>query len=419
MKKPGIFYGWWIVFAVFAISAYANGVVFYSFTSVLEPIVNEFGWSYARASFAASIRGFESSFLGPLMGLMFDRFGPRKLIFGGGILIGAGLLLLSRTNSLATFYLAFFMMSTGVGACTGFLLSTVVGNWFRRNVSIASSIALCGGSAGGLLVPLVTILIDATDWRTAMMIMGGAAFCIILPLSLIVRHKPEQYGYLPDGDKMLEPPSPTAAAAPTQPAAGNIKIGQILKTRAFWHISMGFMCHYLVVSAILTHIMPYLGTMGIPRSSASFVASGIPLISIAGRISYGWLGDRVDKQRLASSGYVLMIIALVLMIYVDTLGTWILVPFLLLFGLGFGGPVPMALSMLLDVFGRNRLATVVGTAMAILMLGNIIGPPLAGWIYDHYGNYIGAWWIFIGVSIAGILLLLTIPKARNAAPTTI
>jgi MFS family permease len=165
--------------------------------------------------------------------------------------------------------------------------------------------------------------------------------------------------------------------------------------------------------------MPYLGTMGIPRSSASFVASGIPLISIAGRISYGWLGDKVDKQRLASSGYLLMIIALVLIIYVDTLGTWILVPFLILFGLGFGGPVPMALSLLLDVFGRNRLSTVVGTAMAILMLGNIIGPPLAGWIYDHFGSYTGAWWIFIGVSIAGILLLLTIPKSRNAAPATV
>jgi predicted MFS family arabinose efflux permease len=79
MKKPGIFYGWWIVFAVFAISAYANGVVFYSFTAVLEPIVDEFGWSYARASLAASIRGFEASFLGPLMGLMSTVSAPAHL----------------------------------------------------------------------------------------------------------------------------------------------------------------------------------------------------------------------------------------------------------------------------------------------------------------------------------------------------
>jgi sugar phosphate permease len=420
MKKPEIFYGWWIVFAVFAISAYANGVVFYSFTAVLEPIVKEFGWSYAKASFAASIRGFETSFLGPLMGLMFDRFGPRRLIFIGGSLIGLGLLLLSRTSSIVMFYIAFLIMSTGLGACAGFLLTTVVGNWFRRKMSIASGIALCGGAAGGLLVPLVTRLIDATDWRTAMVIMGISALCIILPLSLIVRHKPEQYGYLPDGDKMPERLTTVAAeAAPAHTPEPPIKIRQILSTRAFWHIALGFMCHYLVVSAILTHIMPYLSTMGISRSSSSFVASGIPLISILGRVTYGWMGDKLNKKALAVSGYILLIIAYLMIIYIDSLGTWVLVPFIIVFGIGFGGPVPMALSMLLEQFGRARFATVVGTSMAILMLGNIIGPPLAGWIYDHYSSYVGAWWIFSGVCVVGILLLMTIPKARNTAPTTL
>jgi sugar phosphate permease len=415
MKKPKIFFGWWIVFAVFAISAFANGVVFYSFTAVLQPIVKEFSWSYTQASFAASIRGFETSFLGPLLGIMFDRFGPRKLIFGGGILIAAGLLLLSRVNSIAMFYVAFLLMATGLGSCTGFLLTTVLGNWFRRNLTLATGIGLCGGSAGGLLIPLVTHLIDATDWRTAMVVMGTAALVIILPLSLIVRHKPEQYGYLPDGDMMIEPAAVKEAAIPEPIIKSNITVGKVLKTRAFYHISFGFMCHYLVVSAILTHIMPYLSTMGIPRSSSSFVASGIPLISIAGRISYGWLGGKVDKQRLASSGYILMIIALALLIYVDTLGMWILVPFLILFGIGFGGPVPMALSLLMDVFGKSKFGTVVGTTMAILMIGNIIGPPLAGLVYDHYGSYQGAWFIFIGVCIAGITSIMTIPGLKKAA----
>jgi sugar phosphate permease len=414
MKKPQIFYGWWIVTAVFFIAAYANGVVFYSFTAVLEPIVKEFGWSYTQASFAASIRGFETSFIAPLVGIMFDRFGPRKLIFGGGILIGSGLLLLSRTHSMVTFYIAFFLMATGLGSCTGFLLSTVLGNWFRRNMSLASGIALCGGSAGGLVVPLVTRLIDMTDWRTAMMILGGGALGIILPLSLIVRHKPEQYGYLPDGDIKIAPLVDKIAAPPvnTEP---DLTVRRILTSRAFWFISLGFMCHYLVVSAVLTHIMPYLSTVDIPRSSSSLVASGIPLISIAGRISYGWLGDRVDKKRLAASGYILMIIALLLLIRIASLGTWILVPFLILFGIGFGGPVPMALAMLLESFGRNRFATTVGTCMAVLMVGSIIGPPLAGWFYDHYGSYTIAWYIFIGVSIAGMTGVLSIPGLQSGA----
>jgi sugar phosphate permease len=412
MKKGKVFYGWWIVVAVFFISAYANGVVFYSFTAVLEPIVKEFSWTYARVSLAASIRGFETSFLGPLLGILFDRYGPRRLIFAGGVLIGMGLLLLSRTHSLVTFYIAFLLMATGLGSCVGFLLTTVLGNWFRRKMSIASGIALCGGAAGGLLVPLVTRLIDIFDWRMAMVVIGAAAWCIILPLSFVVRHKPEPYGYLPDGDEIIEPVSPVVTN-PTPKAEPSIKIRQILANRSFWHISLGFMCHYMVVSALMTHIMPYLSSIDIPRSSSSFVASGIPLMSILGRISFGWLGDRVDKKRLAASGYVLLVIGLLLLNYINILGTWTLMPFIVIFGLGFGGPVPMALSMLLECFGRARFGTIVGTCMGVLMLGNIIGPPLAGWIYDHYFSYQGAWITFIGVTIIGMIALLTIPPLKS------
>ncbi len=416
MKKLKVFYGWWIIVAVFTISAYANGVVFYSFTAVLEPIVKEFGWSYARTSLAASIRGFETSFLGPLIGILFDRLGPRRLIFAGGFLIGLGLLLLSRTNSIVTFYFAFFLMATGLGSCTGFMLTTVVGNWFRRRISLVSGIALCGGAVGGLLVPLVTRLIDIFDWRTAMVIIGGAAWCIILPLSLMVRHKPEQYGYLPDGDKIMDPVSLSVSAS-ARNTETNIGIKQILKNRAFWHISLGFMCHYLVVSAVLTHIMPYLSSIDISRSSSSFVASGLSLISILGRISFGWFGDKFNNKRVVALGFVLTVFGLLLLSYIDTLGAWSLTLFIIIFGLGFGGPVPLALSLLLQCFGRVRFATIVGTCIGVLMIGNIIGPPLAGWIFDHYGSYQSAWLIFIGVTIAGMISLMTIPRFESRLQT--
>ena len=397
---------------VFLISAYANGVVFYSFTAVLEPIVKEFKWSYAQVSFAASIRGFETSFLGPLVGFLFDRFGPRRLIIAGAIIIGLGLLLLSRTNSIIIFYGAFFLMAMGLSSCTGFMLTTVVGNWFRRKVSLATGIALCGSAVGGLLVPLVTKLIDIFEWRTAMAVIGLAAWCILLPLSMLVRHKPEQYGYLPDGDEIREPVA-TEILASVPNAEMNIGMRQTLKSRAFWLISLGFMCHYLVVSSVLTHIMPYLSSINISRSTSSLVASGIPLASILGRLGFGWFGDRFDKRRVAATGFVITILGLLLLSYIDILGMWSLVPFIIVFGLGFGGPIPMSLALLQQHFGRARLGTIVGTCMGVLMIGIIIGPPLAGWIFDSYGSYQGAWFVCIGVTIAGIISLLTIPPANG------
>ncbi len=412
MKNLKIFYGWWIVVAAFFISAYANGVVTFSFTAVLEPIIKEFKWSYARTSFAASIRGFETSLLGPLIGILFDRFGPRRLIFIGGILIGLGLFLLSRTNSIIVFYIAFFLMTTGQGACTGFILTTAVGNWFRRRISLVAGITLCGGAVGGLLVPLVTKLIDIYEWRDAMVIIGSAALCIILPLSLIIRHKPEHYGLLPDGDEAIEPLTPEIPAAEQKPETGP-GIKQVLSSRAFWHISLGFMCHLLALSSVLTHIMPYLGSIDIPRSSASFVASAIPIVSIVGRISFGWLGEKSNKKLLVAVGYILTLLGLLVLAYIDTLGEWSMILFIILLSLGYGGPIPVAIAMLLEHFGRARFSTVVGTSMGVLMIGNILGPPLAGWVYDTYDSYRGAWIIFCVVTAVGMMALLTTPKPKS------
>ena len=414
MKKRKIFYGWWILVSVFFISAYANGVVFYSFTAVLEPIVKGFGWSYAQVSFAASIRGFETSFLGPLVGFLFDRYGPRWLIFAGGVIIGVGLILLSYAGSMAMFYAAFFLMAMGLSSCTGFILTTAVGRWFSKKLSLVTGIALCGSAVGGLLVPVVTRLIDVLEWRPAMAVIGLVGWGVLLPLSLVVRHKPEQYGYLPDGEEMLEPLSPKDINI-TQTSEINVSVRQTLKSRAFWLICLGFMCHYLVISSVLTHIMPYLSSIDIPRSASSFVASGIPLASILGRISFGWFGDRYDRRRVAAAGYILTALGLLLLIYIKAIGVWILVPFIIVFGVGFGGPIPMSLAMLVQHFGRARLSTIVGISMGVIMIGNILGPPLAGWIFDKYSSYQGAWFGLVAVIIAGMIMLQTVPTAKGVS----
>lgn len=412
MKPFRFFYGWWIVVALFLISFYSAGVIFYSFTAVLEPIVLEFGWSYAQVSWAASIRGFETSLFAPVVGYIIDRYGPRKLIFIGGVIITIGLLLLSRINSVIGLYGAFFVVAMGLSACTGVILTTVVGNWFKKKMSIATGIAVCGTATGGLLVPLVTYLVDTLEWRTAMVVFAVTAFVWILPLSLLVRHKPEQYGYLPDGDVMPEQPP---AEAPTLPHLDdtNIGIGQALKSRVFWHLALGFMCHLLVVTSVLTHIMPFLSSVGIPRSTSSFVASGVPLISVLGRLSFGWSGDRFDRRRLTAVGLFITGLGLLMLFMVDSSNSFLLILFVILFGFGFGGPVPMTPPMLQAYYGRARLGTIMGLCMGVMMVGMMLGPPLAGWIYDTSGSYQNAWLTFMGVLALGMILMLNTPSVEK------
>lgn len=407
-----IFYGWWIVAAIFLIAAFSTGIIFFSLTAVLQPLVTEFGWSYAQVSLAASIRGFETSILSPLIGYLLDRIGPRKVIFVGGIVIGTGLILLSRVNSLATLYGVFIYMALGLSACSSVILAAVVGNWFHKKVSIATGIVVSGGAFGGLMIPLVTWLIDSYTWRTAMVIMGITVGGLILPLSLLVRHKPEQYGYLPDGELAGEPVS-TGEPKPVPRDEADVGIGQAVKSRAFWMIAMGFMCHVLVTVAVVTHIMPYLDSIGISRATASLVASGIPLVSIPGRILFGWFGDKTDRRRLSAAGFTITGIGLLLLCFIDSLGIWLLVPFIILFGFGYGGPVPIQPGMLLERYGRARLGTILGICMGIMMVGIVFGPPIAGWVFDVTGSYQNAWYIFLGILAVSIVFILMTPGTSS------
>jgi len=116
-KRPRIFYGWWMVGATVLVGLYTGGIIVYGFTAIFEPIIDEFGWSYATVSFAASLRGAESGLLEPVVGRLVDRWGSRRLIFIGGLFTAAGLFLLSATRSLTMFYGAFVLLAVGMSAC--------------------------------------------------------------------------------------------------------------------------------------------------------------------------------------------------------------------------------------------------------------------------------------------------------------
>ena len=408
-KNYKVFYGWWIVGAGFFIAVYIGGFIYFGFTAVFEPIASDFGWSYAQVSFAASLRGLQMSLFAPIVGLLMDRWGPRRLVFAGAVIIGLGLLLLSRINSLATFYGAFILIAMGISTCIGVVPIATVGNWFQKKVTLATGILVSGAATGGLMVPLATRIIDIFEWRTAMAILGFGAWGILLPLSLLFRHKPEQYGYLPDGDLHRKPPASEGQSS----AQGNeldIGVKQVLKSSAFWHIAMGFMCHILVMNAVITHVMPYLSSIGLTRSFSSLVASAIPLTSIVGRLSFGWLGDKFDKRRVAALGFVLTSLGLLSLGYVATAGAWMLVPSLVIIGLGYGGPVPMMPALLREYFGRVRLATVLGLVMGVAALGGMVGPLLAGLAFDRLGSYQVAWFGLVGLVVAGMVSLLTTPQ---------
>jgi MFS family permease len=411
-KRSKLFYGWYIVGACFLITIFTGGIIYFGFTAFLEPIAEEFGWSYAQISLAASLRGLEMGLLAPLMGILVDRWGPRRLIFGGGILVCVGFLVLSRVSSLTMFFGAFALIAIGMSTCTGTVFMTAVANWFRRKAGLAIGITASGVGFGGLLVPVVTKLIDVLQWRMAMVTVGLGMLVIILPLSLLVRHKPEHYDYQPDGD-VSSAVRRTGSQIYTASADVNISAKQALRNRAFWHLAISAMFSSFVTGAIVTHIMPYLSSLGIARSLSSMVALFLPFASIGGRLSSGWLGDRFGSRQLYAAGFASTTAGLLLFGFVTTREMWLLVPFIITFGLGWGCNVTTRVSLLREYFGRASFGTILGFMSGIMMLGNIAGTPLAGWVFDTWGTYQGAWLGYGALTIVGAILAFTIPSSNG------
>ena len=407
-----IFYGWWIVVASFLIALYIGGAVFYGFTAFFEPIVDEMGWSYTQLSLAASLRGLEMGLLSPIVGILADRWGPRKLIFGGVLVTAASLLLLSSTTSLIMFYVSFILLAIGVSACTVTVLLTAVANWFRRKMGIASGIAICGFGFSGLLIPVIVRLIEVYDWRTALNILALGMIVLVLPLSFVFRHRPEQYGYLPDGQKQ----DTTAHLADSSPSQGldvELRVKQALKNGTFWRIVLARMYHMMTMMAIITHVMPYLSSISISRATSTLVATAIPLMSIIGRLSFGWFGDKFNKRLVAATSFVMMSCGVFCFAYASNTELWLLVPFLVLLGIGYGGTNAILPALGREYFGRTNFGSIYGLMEGIGTIGAIIGPTLAGWAYDSLGSYQIVWLLLAGLAVIALASVLTITPVRN------
>lgn len=397
-----IFYGWWIVLSCFMIAFYVGGINFYGFTAFIEPLVKDFGWSYTQISFAASLRGLEMGFLAPLIGFLADRFGSRKLILIGILTVGFGMILLSNTHSLGVFYTAILLIAMGAGGCTSVVTMTAIANWFDRDVGKAFGVASSGFGASGLMVPLMVRLIDTYTWRTASIIFAIGTWIVGIPLSLIIRDTPEQYGYLPDGRRSGDV-SPMTGSRDEHAKIGFI---QVLKKKSFLCVLSAESLRMMALTAVSVHVMPYLGHLGWTRTAAGLVAAGIPIFSIFGRFGFGWIGDVYDKRYVMALAFGMMGIGLVAFSRAEVF--WMILIFIFFFPIGFGANMVMRGAILREYFGRELFGRMVGTVMGFASLGGIVGPTLAGWVFDTFGNYSLIWLVFCGVTSLSILLILSI-----------
>lgn len=186
-----------------------------------------------------------------------------------------------------------------------------------------------------------------------------------------------------------------------------------MKSRVFWFIVLALIPQFIVVTAVVTHVMPYLSSLDIPRSTSGLAATAIPLLSIGGRFGFGWLTDRFDAGKLVVIALIMLALGLVCFEFVSTVGTWLLVPSLTFFGIGYGGNVTLLGILVARYFGRGNFGAILGWLWGILLVGNVAGPPVAGWVFDNYGSYQWVWLAFAALVVVGAVVMANIPKHRD------
>lgn len=402
MKEKKIFYGWWIASACTIVN-FLLGLFFYGFTAFFTPMREEFGWSSAETSFGFSLRSMEGGIFSPVLGFFVDKIGTRKMMIAGISIMSISLMLFSRIHSLLGFYTVFILLSIGFSACGSLVSITAVANWFNKKRGRALGFMTTGYTIGGMLVPLLVFLITVYGWRTTFMILGIGLLIIGIPSAFVIKDRPEDYGYLPDGDTEIQE---------KDDKSDGFTVGEAIKTRAFWLITLSYTLRYVGTSAFLVLAIPYLESIGFSAKVSALVVTGVSLSGFGGRIVFGWLGDLFDKRHILAILLGIQSISMILCAYLQDIS--LLIPFVIAYGLGYGGTIPLRGAIQGDYFGRRAFASLQGVILGVMILGMVIGPTIAGLIYDLQGSYQSAWLIYAAITLFTVPMILAAKKPKQA-----
>ena len=409
-KKPKLFYGWWVLVALFIIGA-IGPMARYSVTAFFPSLAEQFGWTRSQIGVAQSISLWVYSGFVIITGWLIDRFGSRKTLIFGGLCCLAGWLLLSTVSSLWQLYL-FYGVFMGIAVANTHLVPVQATSrkWFIKRAGLAAGIlgsAFAVGSA--LLSPVLTSLSSRWDWEVVSVI---AAFTFGVPILLlaffVVKDTPEKIGLHPDG-AMLTP----GQQARTLSADENWTFKEAIRTPQLWLLFLAYGISGTVFNAIASQIVIWGVDLGMKTAAAGFMVTLFNLPSIITRVGGGWLGDRIGKMKVMVFGTLFTLIVMLLgWRFIHTPAQ--LLFFVPILGLSVGPATNLFAPYLGDIYGRKN----VGSLFAILTLGwgsiGGFGPIIWGAIHDATGSYEMALLVSAGChAIALLALLLCHPPKRK------
>lgn len=376
-STAALFYGWRIVGACFVIASIAWSLGLFGASVYLHAVSETRGWPIGLISTAITCFYLVSAFSAPFVGTVINRFGPRAVVRGGAICLACSVASIGEVTAIWQIYLSFLLLGFGWASLSSTALSTIVAPWFNKHQGRAISMALMGASIGGIAgVPLLLLAIAQLGLVNATLAATAVCLTILLPLSFVLRLRPQDMGLLPDGVASVDPAESAAERSWTRVEAA--------RTIAFRSVMLAFGIGFLVQVGFLTHHVAYL-VPALGSGGASAVVAGTAVAAFVGRILLARYVDSVNPRTIACG--VLCVGATGLAVLSYARSPLLIIAASLAYGLTVGNVTTLPSIIVRREFGAPSFGAVYGLAALAIGLCTALGPSFYGALFELSGGY--------------------------------
>jgi MFS family permease len=408
-KKEG-FYGWISLGMAAAMFFVVNGGVMFSFGAFLPSICKDLGWSRGEVSVVALVMMLIGTFVSIGAGFFIARYGARRAIVSGNIIIAAGFILLSMFHAKVGFFTGYALLGVGLGLGGQITALTIAQNWFVKRVPLAMGVLQTAGGIGGfIIIPLVMGIINHAGWRPAYVALGVIVLVVnVILVGLFIRNKPEDMGQVPDGIE-----SPTAVQDKVRPKVPpkfyvtpvHFTVREAMATPAFWLLIVLGDVPLFLLGMLTAHQIAFLTDMGISSQTAA-IATGVMTGTMAvGNLLMGFLGLRYNTLNLAMTATGFMLLGTILALLTKSVGMGF--AYSIAFGIGCGGTMVATASFWAGYFGRTNFPKIMGIAGFFRIIVGA-GAPVAGYLYDRTNSYDSAHMVAIAIALLGVITAIVL-----------
>lgn len=402
--RPKLFYGWVnVVLAFLAITTYG---LFYSYSVFIEPLEAELRCTRAAISGAYTLEMAVYCAWTIPWGWFSDKRGPRKALWLAALLVGSGTSFCSLASSVWHLYLFFGVIAAMGHGAIWVVTTSTISRWFLNKRGLAVGITMCGLGFGLLAVPPATAkIMNSYGWRITFIILGATFFALNIVVGMFIRGKPKDMGLRPLGEAEEQ----ASISKSQQRGTRDFSAGEVLRTKNFWMLYLVFLFCFAAEQMVMVHIVPYCTAIGITRIRAALGLSFLGVGTIIGRVGCGALSDKIGR-----------VPTLIMTCYIEALsifgilaikGPLLLYLTMFLLGSVYGGTAVLCAAMLGDLFGLRNIGTVMGLWATSGVPAGVLGPLMAGIVFDATESY---FWALI---IAGTVCFGAVIWAASIKPS--